>query len=90
MTVRFYSKKNTRCVVEVGSHFFQIRTRENRTDVGIYSSVKRTIQSWNQLPASLLASFLCKLNTFRKSVKDVVTSKGIPMGIECKYVNEAM
>jgi hypothetical protein len=34
----------------------------------------------NQLPAS----FLCKLNTFRKRVKNVVTSKGIQVGTECK------
>jgi hypothetical protein len=39
---------------------------------------------WNQLPASLLASLPCKLNTFRKRVKNVVTSKGIEVGIECK------
>ena len=41
------------------------------------------IKSWNQLPASLLASFLCKLNTFRKRVKNVVTSKGIEVVVEC-------
>ena len=45
-----------------------------------------TIKSSNQLPAVLLASFPCKLNTFRKSVKNVVTSKGIQAGIECKKV----
>jgi len=54
------------------------------TGVGKYSFVNRTIKSWNQLPASLLASFFCKLNTFRKRVKDVVTSKGIQAGTECK------
>jgi hypothetical protein len=46
--------------------------------------VNRTIKSWNQLPANLLASFSCKLNTFRKRVKNVVTRKGIGEGIECK------
>jgi len=50
--------------------------------VGKYSFVNRTIKSWSQLPASLLASFPCQLNTFRKRVKNVVTSKGI----ECKEV----
>jgi len=55
-----------------------------RTDVGIYSVVNRTINSWNQLPAGLLASFLCKLNTFRKRVKNVVTGKGIEVGVGCK------
>jgi hypothetical protein len=52
--------------------------------VGKYFFVNRTIKSWNQLSASLLGSFSCKLNTFRKRVKNVVTSKGIQAGIECK------
>jgi hypothetical protein len=30
------------------------------------------------------ASSPCKLNTFGKRVKNVVTSKGIQVGIECK------
>jgi len=57
---------------------------KQRTDVGKYSFVNRIIKSWNQLPAALLASFPCKLNTFRKRVKNVVTSKGIQVEIECK------
>jgi len=54
------------------------------SDVGKYSFLNRTIKSWNQLPAGLLASSPCKLNMFRKRVKNVVTSKGIQVGIECK------
>jgi hypothetical protein len=34
--------------------------------------------------ACSLASFPCKLNRFRKRVKNVVTSKGIEVGTECK------
>jgi len=67
----------------MGYHNQKIRTRKRRTDVGKYSFVNRTIQSRNQLPASLLASFSRKLNTFRKRV-NVVTSKGIQMGTESK------
>jgi hypothetical protein len=52
----------------------------NGTEVGKYSFVNRTVKSWNQLPSSLLASFPCKLNTFRKRVKNVVTSRGIQGG----------
>jgi hypothetical protein len=33
---------------------------------------------------SLPASFPCTLNMFRKRVKNVVTSMGIEVGIECK------
>ena len=61
-------------------HNRKIRSMKQRTDVGKYSFVNRTIESWNQLPASLLASLPCKLNTFRKRVKNVVTSKGIQEG----------
>jgi len=52
--------------------------------VNIPSYIDRTIKSCNQLPAGLLASFHCKLNTFRKRVKNVVTGKGSEVGIECK------
>ena len=72
------------CYLSRGDHNWKIRTRKQRTDVGKYSFLNRTIKSCNQLPASLLASFPCKLNTFRKRVKNVVTSKGIEVGIECK------
>jgi hypothetical protein len=48
---------------------------------GKYSFVNRTIRRWNQLPSGLLASFPCKLNTFRNRFKNVVTSKGIQVGI---------
>jgi hypothetical protein len=50
-------------------------------NVGKYSLVNRTIRSWNQLPAILLVSFPWRINTFRKRVKNVVTSKGIQMGV---------
>ena len=55
---------------------------EIKEQILVNSFVNRTIKSWNQLPASLLASFPCKLNTFRKGFKNVVTSKGIQVGIE--------
>ena len=68
-------------------HNQKIRTRKQKTDVGKYSFINRTIRSWNQLPASLLASFPCKINTFRKRVKNVVTSKGIQVGSVNKLSN---
>jgi hypothetical protein len=33
-----------------------------------------------------LQAFPCKLNIFRKRAENVVTSKGIEVGTECKYV----
>ena len=52
--------------------------------LSIDAIVNRTIKSWNQLPGGLLASFPCKVNKFRKRVKNVVTSKGLQVGYECK------
>jgi len=65
-------------------HHRKIRTGKQRTVVGKYCFVNRTIENWNQLPLGLLASFPCKLNTFGQRVKNVVTSKGIEVGVECK------
>jgi hypothetical protein len=63
------------CYLSREDHNRKIRSRKQRTDIGKYSFVNRTIINWNQLPADLLASFRCKLNTFRKRVKKVVTNK---------------
>jgi hypothetical protein len=38
-------------------HNQKIRSRKQRTDIGKYSFVNRTIINWNQLPADLLVSF---------------------------------
>jgi len=56
------------CYLSRDGHNRKIRTRKQRTDVGKYSFVNRTIKSWNQIPAGLLASFPCKRNTFRKGL----------------------
>ena len=74
----------TLCYLSRDDHNRKITTRKQRTNVGKYSFVNRTVKSWNQLPAGLLVPFPCKLNKFRKRFKIVVTSKGIQMGIVCK------
>jgi hypothetical protein len=61
-------------------HGWKIRTRKQRTDVGKHSFVNGTIKTWNQLTAEVLAPFPCKLNTFRKRIRKVVTSKGTCRG----------
>jgi hypothetical protein len=60
-------------------HNLKIRTAKQRTDVGKYSFVNRTIKSWNQLPACLLASFPSKLNTFWKKIK--LQTRGLKWGL---------
>ena len=72
------------CYLSREDHNRKTRTRKQRTGVGKYSFVNRTFKSWNQLPAGLPASFPSKLNTFRKRIRNVVTSKGIQVGLECK------
>jgi len=72
------------CYLSRDSYYRKIGARK-RTDVGKYYFVNRTIKSWNQLPAGLLASFLCKLNTFRERVKNGVTSREFMWGLS---VNE--
>ena len=69
------------CYLSREGHNRKIKIRKQRTDVGKYSFVNRIIKSRNQLPAVLLASFPCKLNMFRKRVKNVVTSKGLQVGL---------
>jgi predicted methyltransferase len=38
-------------------HVPKIRDRKQRTDIGNYSFVNRTIKNWNQLPAEVSGTF---------------------------------
>jgi hypothetical protein len=58
-------------------HNRKIRSRKQRTDIGKFSFLNRTIISWNQLPADLLASFPFKLNKFRKRVKKLIATNRV-------------
>jgi hypothetical protein len=55
--------------VDLGS---KIRSRNQKTDIGKYSFVNRTIQLWNQLSADALGTVSCKRNNFRKRVRIVI------------------
>jgi hypothetical protein len=54
-------------------HERKIRSRRQRTDIGKYSFVNRTIQVWNQLPAEVLGTLPCKPNTLKKRVRKAIT-----------------
>jgi hypothetical protein len=56
-------------------HGRKIRSRKQRTDIGNYFFVNRTTKDWNRSPAGVLASLSCNLNTFRKRIREAVTSK---------------
>ena len=49
-------------------HVPEIRGRKQRTDIGKYSFVNRTIKSWNQLPAEVLGTFPCKPKTLERDL----------------------
>jgi len=53
-------------------HGRKIRSGRQRTDIGKYSFVNRTIQHWNQLPAEVLGNLPSKPITFKKRVRKVI------------------
>jgi hypothetical protein len=53
-------------------HNRKIRSRKQKTDIGKYSFVNRTIQLWNQLPEDVLGILSCKPSNFRKRVRKVI------------------
>jgi hypothetical protein len=53
-------------------HDRKIRSKKQKTDIGKYSFLNRTIQVWNQLPADASGSLFCKSSNFRKRVRKVI------------------
>ena len=49
-----------------GDNEHKIRSRRQRTDIEKYSFVHRTIHYWIQIPAEVLGTLPCKLNTLQK------------------------
>jgi hypothetical protein len=56
------------CYLSRGDHGKKIRSRKQRTDIGKYSFVNRTIQFWNQLPADALGTLSCKPSILGKGL----------------------
>jgi hypothetical protein len=55
-------------------HIWKIKDRKQRMDIGKYSSVNRTINNWNQLPAEALGTFYCKPKIFRNRVRQAIVN----------------
>ena len=53
-------------------HDWKIRGRRQKTDIGKYSFVNRTIHHWNQLLAEVLGTVPCKPFTFKKRVREAI------------------
>jgi hypothetical protein len=50
-------------------NIWKIMNLKQRTDIGKYSFVNRTIKNWNQLPTEELGTFPCKHKTFKNRVR---------------------
>jgi hypothetical protein len=66
------NRLQTPCYLSRGDHGKKIRSRKQRTDIGKYSFVNRTIQLWNQLPEDALGALSCIPSSFRKGVRKVI------------------
>ena len=63
------------CNLSKDDHSHMIRARKQRTDIGKYSYVNRTLKLWSQLSAEVLATFPCKSHIFRKRVRKVIVNE---------------
>lgn len=54
-------------------HNRKIRGRSQKTDIGKYSFVNRTIEDWNRLPAVVLEHLPCSSTAFRKRLRNVIS-----------------
>jgi len=53
-------------------HKRKIRNRRQKTGIGKYPFVNRTIRLWNRLPAEILGTLPCKPSVFRNRVRRVI------------------
>jgi hypothetical protein len=56
-------------------HDLKIRSRKQRTDIGKYSFVNRSVKLWNSLSAEALVTFPCRPHIFRKRVRELNISE---------------
>ena len=52
-------------------HHWKIRARKQRTDIGKYSFVNRSITDWNQLPEGVIGTSHGKIHIFKTRVRKV-------------------
>jgi len=57
------------CYLSRVDHVRKVWDRKQRTDIGKYSFVNRTIKNCKQLPAEVLRTFRCKAKIYRKRVR---------------------
>jgi hypothetical protein len=57
-------------------HHWKIRARKQRTDIGTYSFVNRSITDWNQLPEGAIRTSHGKTHIFKTRVRKEKTGEG--------------
>jgi hypothetical protein len=57
-------------------HYWKIRARKHRTDIGKYSFVNRSITDRNQLPKGAIGTSHAKTHIFKTRVRKLKTSVG--------------
>jgi hypothetical protein len=57
-------------------HYWKIRARKQRTDIGKYSFVNRSNTDWNKLPEVVIGISHGKTHIFKKRIRKVKTSGG--------------
>jgi len=57
-------------------HYWKIRARKPRTDIGNYCFVNRTITDWNKLPEGAIGTSHGKTHIFKTRVRKARTSEG--------------
>jgi hypothetical protein len=60
------------CYLSRVDHDRKIGSRKQKTDIGKYYFVNRTVQLWNQLPTDALGTLSYELSNFRKGVRKVI------------------
>ena len=65
-------------------HYRKIRAKKQRTDIGKYSFLNRTITELNKLPTEALGTSPCKPHIFRKRVRKVINSEVKLLKVLCK------
>jgi len=57
-------------------HYWKIRTRKQRTEIGKYSFVNRSITDWNHLPEGVIGTSQGKKHIFKTGIRKVKISEG--------------
>ena len=57
-------------------HYWKIRARRQRSDIGKHSFVNRSITDWNKLPEEVIGASHGKMHIFKTRVRKLKTSEG--------------